>query len=70
MSATRPLEATVEALCGDKGNNVEIRVESPTSLHIRFTVRNAEEGYQLATKVLWMPELGPYQVALDIRVAL
>lgn len=64
------LQQQVEALCGDTGKDVEVRAESPTSLRIRFTVRSAEDGYKLATKVLWLPELGPYQVALDIRVVL
>jgi hypothetical protein len=62
------LEGKLKELCGDIGKDVEVRAESSASLRIRFTVNSTEEGYQLASKILWMPELGPYQVALDIKV--
>jgi Flp pilus assembly protein TadD len=63
------LKRQVAAVCADEARDLEVLAESPTSLRIRFKVRTAEDGYQLGSKVLWMPELGPYQVALDVQVA-
>lgn len=62
------LKRQVAAVCGEEASDLEVLAESPTSLRIRFKVRKAEDGYKLGSKVLWMPELGPYQVALDVQV--
>ncbi len=68
VSPLARLQQQVATLCGHAAREVEVHAESTTSLRIRLTVRSVDEGYKLATKILWMPEFGPYQVALDMKV--
>jgi tetratricopeptide (TPR) repeat protein len=69
VSPLARLQQQVQAVCGDGAREVEVCAESASRLRIRLTVHSADEGYKLASKILWLPALGPYQVALDITVA-
>jgi hypothetical protein len=55
-------------LCGNKAHDVEVTGGSASSIQIRLKVRKAEDAGDLGSKILAMPELGPYQVALEVQV--
>lgn len=62
------LERQVAMLCGNKAHDVEVTGGSASSIQIRLKVRKAEDAGDLGSKILAMPELGPYQVALEVQV--
>jgi hypothetical protein len=59
----------IENTCGSAAREVEVIVRSNNSLLVRFKVHSATEGERLSQQVLQMPELGPYQVNLEVKVS-
>jgi osmotically-inducible protein OsmY len=63
------MKECIEKACAGKGRNVEVTVRSANSLMVRLKARNTTEGASLSKKILDLPELGPYQVNLEVKVA-
>jgi hypothetical protein len=61
------LKRRVEVVCGGAAKGVEVHVRSATSLLICLKAPSTAVGEQLAGKVLSLPELGPYQVDLEVK---
>ncbi len=62
------LEQQIETLCGGKDRDVGVIVDSPTRLLVSIKTNNLGEVGQLADKILNLPELGPFQVSLEVQV--
>lgn len=59
----------IQHACGSSAKNVEVFSESPTSLRVRFQVRDLDYAEIVSRQVLQLPELLPYQVAFEVHVA-
>lgn len=63
------LRQRIEKVCGSEAREVEVVQQSAKSLRIQFKVARVEDGPRLSEKILRLPELAPYEVAMEIRVA-
>jgi hypothetical protein len=73
-AAARPLEpaalrAGIERACAGRGRDVEVYARGPASLLVRVKVRQAADAKYVADRISELPELGPYQVLFEMRVA-
>lgn len=64
------LKSQIARICGKQASEIEILASSGNELLIRVRARSIEEGEQLSFKILDMPELSAYSVALDISIPL
>jgi hypothetical protein len=62
------LRQQIQATCGALAKNIEVVADSERSFTIRAKARTIEEGEKLSEKIFSMPELGPYQVSLDVQL--
>jgi osmotically-inducible protein OsmY len=62
------LKQRIEAACGTAVRDVEVVLQSATQVLVRLKARSDSEGERLSAKVFLLPELGPYQVSLDVQV--
>jgi len=62
------LKQRIASVCGRDAKGVEVVVKSGTVLQVQVTTRRADVCERLAQKVLEMPELGPFQVDLQMQV--
>jgi hypothetical protein len=62
------LRQQIMASCGTLAKSVEVTAESDKSLSVRVKARSVADGEKLSEKIFGMPELGPYQVSLDVQV--
>lgn len=60
------LERRIRQVCGLSAVSVQVRSESPKRLKVQVKIKKAGEAEPLATKILALPELGPYEVSLSM----
>jgi hypothetical protein len=63
------LRSRISKVCGGKVRDVEVVVRGENNLRIQLKVASADEAPRVSEKILNLPELGPYEVALDVQVA-
>lgn len=62
------LKQRIETACGGAARNVAVTVVSAGELQVSARVRTEADGQQVGRKILQLPELAPYRVALDVEV--
>jgi hypothetical protein len=62
------LKNRIAQACGKRTQDVEVTALSETNMSVRVKARNEREGEELAAKIFKLPELGPYQVSLDVPI--
>jgi hypothetical protein len=62
------LRQQIQVTCGELASDVEVTVQSDKSLSVRVKSKSMDDGEKLSEKIFGMPELGPYQVSLDVQV--
>jgi hypothetical protein len=62
------LRSRIEAVCEGKARGVEITARSEKELRILLQIASAADAPRLSAKVLNLPELGPYDVDLDVQI--
>jgi hypothetical protein len=67
-SAIEPasLEYRIRRVCGAFAMNVQVASEGPKTLKVQVKIKRAGDAEPLATKILAMPELVPYEVSLSM----
>jgi len=60
------LQQAIAKACHKASRDVEVKLLSDKQLVVRVKARSAQEGQALSSLIFQMPELGPYQVSLDI----
>lgn len=58
----------IQDACGKSAREVEVTPESPTSLRVRFTVRNFADAERVSKQILKLPDLLPYQVSFEVQL--
>jgi hypothetical protein len=59
----------IEACCGGGARNVSVSARPGNCYLVRMTVSDSATGERLGHQIFAMPELTPYQVNLEIRIA-
>jgi hypothetical protein len=65
----RRLQQSIATSCGRPNQEIEITATSGSTLQVRIRAHSAREGEALASKILALSELAPYQVSLDVALA-
>jgi hypothetical protein len=60
------LQQSIAKACHLPTKDVEVKLLSEKAVIVRIKARSAQEGEALSATIFQMPELGPYQVSLDI----
>jgi hypothetical protein len=68
-SESERLRCSVALACGIEEKAVLVVAKEGKSIAITMTLPDVETGKSMAAKVLAMPELTPYGVSLDVRIA-
>jgi hypothetical protein len=63
------LKQQIVTTCGVPAKDVDVKATSAKNLEVRLKSRSISEGEKLSEKLFRMPELGPYQVSLDVQIA-
>ncbi len=63
------LRDRIESACGTAPGNVGVVVNSPTGVVVRFTARTRAEAADMSQKIFAIPELRPYRVTLEVKIA-
>src|SRR5262249_5529746 len=63
------LKKRIEQACGRTARELAIAEDAPQSLSIRFAVRSQADAQKVTQQILQIPELVPYQVSFEVRVA-
>jgi hypothetical protein len=63
------VRAAVERACTGRGSEVELVPTGTGSLLVRLKVRQSADAEYLANAIARLPELGPYQVLFEMKVA-
>jgi len=64
----RNLKTVIRAACGDMINDLEIRLESDRTLHIRVKAPGATEQ-ELRQTILALPDLADFKIQLNIQIS-
>ncbi|HLJ95017.1 MAG TPA: hypothetical protein VKU02_17710 [Gemmataceae bacterium] len=62
------LQQSIAAACGKSNKDIEVTAASETNVAVRIRARSTLEGEALSNRIFQLPELGPYQVSLDVVV--
>jgi osmotically-inducible protein OsmY len=60
------VEQRIRKLCGAAAMDVQVTPEGPKNLKVQVKIKKAGDAEPLATKILAMPELVPYEVSLSM----
>jgi hypothetical protein len=63
------LRTSIERACAGKGRELEVYAGGQTNLLVRVRVAKAADAEYLANKISQIPELAPYQISFEMRVA-
>jgi hypothetical protein len=63
------MKECIERAGGGMIEDVNVTMRSANSMLVRFRVKSTRDGAQVSQKILHLPELGPYQVNLEVKVA-
>jgi hypothetical protein len=67
-SVPERMKACIEKACAGGAWDVEVVVRSAHSLKVTLKVKDTTTGARLSQKILHLPELGPYQVSLEVKI--
>jgi hypothetical protein len=62
------LQQRIEGLCVDKAWEVRVEPRSSSAVAIHMKVRDPMAGKELGRQIMRLPELGPYQVKMEVLV--
>jgi hypothetical protein len=63
------LKKRIEVVCGKAARDVQVLAPSPATLLVRVKAVNRAEGQRLPDQIFLLPELEPYQVDLEVKIA-
>jgi hypothetical protein len=63
------LKQQIQTACGLPARDLEVVATSAKTLDVRLKAHSLAQGELLSEKLFKMPELGPYEVHLDVQVA-
>jgi hypothetical protein len=63
------LKYSVQRVCAGRGSDVDVQSRGPGSLLVRVRVARAQDAQYLANAISQIPELAPYQVIFEMKLA-
>ena len=62
------LQQRIAAICGKSSKDIEVTALTEKTVTVRVRAHSTLEGEELGNRIFQIPELGPYQVSLDVLV--